>query len=371
MKLYRCLAVTKRVFKDLKNDKRTLILIFLAPLFAMFVFGVAFSEDVKNVAVIVVNHDEGSTVQGAHVSLSEEIISQFDRHILEIHVLESQDEARKKVENGEALAAIVFPEHFTEEVMTAPFSGEIHVIVDKSNPNVATPVLKSINTAVMGTMQKIGQKAPITIDEDSVYGENADFMDYFFPGILTFVAYLLTILLTLITSVGERVSGTLDRLLATPLRESEIVTGYALAFGLLGTLQSAFLLTVGVLVFDVTIVGNVVVAFGVIALLGVVSQSLGILLSGLAKREVQAIQFFPFVVLPAFLLSGIFWPIEAIPSWLRPASYLIPPTYAVDACRDVMLRGWGLEEISVDIAALVGFASLFLIMAVLSLRRRG
>jgi ABC-2 type transport system permease protein len=371
MKAYRCLAVTKRVFRDLKNDRRTLALMFLAPLFAMFIFGVAFSGDVKNVPVSIVNADEGFAAEGAHVSLSEEIISRLDKHMLDTSVLKSADEARNDVESGKSLAAIVFSEHFTQEVITSPFSGEIHVIIDKSNPNVANPVLKSINTAVMGTMQEIGQKTPITIDEESIYGENADFMDYFFPGILSFVVYLLTILLTLITFVGERVSGTLDRLLATPLREGEIVTGYAMAFGLLGTLQSAFLLTVGVLVFDVTVVGNVVVAFVVIALLAVVSQSLGILLSGLAKREVQAIQFFPFVVLPAFLLSGIFWPIEAIPSWLRPASYLVPSTYAVDACRDIMLRRWGLEKIWVDIVALVGFASLFLMVAVLSLRRRG
>ncbi|MBU7022871.1 MAG: ABC transporter permease [Theionarchaea archaeon] len=370
MKVYRCLAETKRVFKDLKNDRRTPALMFLAPLFAMFVFGVAFSGDVKNVPVIIVNDDEGATVQGTYVSLSEEIISQFDRQILDISILKSADEARNNVENGKALAAIIFPEHFTQEVTTAPFSGEIDVIIDKSDLDVANPVLKSINTVIMSTMQKIGQRIPITINEDSIYGQHANFMDYFFPGILSFVAYLLTILLTLITFVGERVSGTLERLLATPLRESEIITGYALAFGLLGTLQSAFLLTVGVLVFNVTVVGNVVVAFLVIALLAVVSQSLGILLSGLAKREVQAIQFFPFVVLPAFLLSGIFWPIEAIPSWLRPASYLVPTTYAVDACRDVMLRGWGLEKIWIDIVALVGLASLFLMLAMLSLRRR-
>ena len=370
MKVYRCRAVTKRIFRDLKNDRRTPALIFVAPLFAMFVFGLAFSGEVKDVPVIVVNNDDGFIIQGTHISLSEEIISRLDEEIIDLRVADSVDEAQKEVEDGEVLAVIAFPEHFTEEVINSSF-GKIHVIIDKSNVNVATPVLKVVNNAVFTTMEKMGKKAPVIIDEDPIYGENVDFMDYFFPGILSFVAYLLTILLTLISFVSERVSGTLDRLLATPLRESEIVTGYALAFGLLGIVQSAFLLTVGVFVFDITIVGNVVVAFVVIALLAVVSQSLGILLSGLAKRESQAIQFFPFVVLPAFLLSGIFWPIEAIPSWLRPVSYLVPPTYAVDACRDVMVKGWGLDKVWVDIVALIGFASVFLTMSVLSLKRRG
>jgi len=177
-------------------------------------------------------------------------------------------------------------------------------------------------------------------------------------------------LLTLVSFVGERTSGTLLRMLATPLRERDIVLGYASAFSVVGILQSAILLLVGILAFHIIIVGNVLFAFVVIALLAVVSQALGILLSSFAKRESQVIQFLPFVLLPTFLLAGIFWPLEAIPSWLRPFSYLVPPTYAVDACRSVMLRGWGLGRIWIDIVALMGFAVAFLALATESLRVR-
>jgi ABC-2 type transport system permease protein len=153
------------------------------------------------------------------------------------------------------------------------------------------------------------------------------------------------------------------------LRESEIVIGYAIAFSIIGMLQTIVLLTIGVLVFNIMIVGNIFLAFLVIALLAVVSLSLGILLSSLARREAQAIQFFPLIVLPTFLLAGIFWPVEAIPSWLRPFSYIIPPSYAVDAIRSVMLRGWGAGGIWVDLVALFGFAVAFLSLAVWSLQR--
>jgi ABC-2 type transport system permease protein len=104
--------------------------------------------------------------------------------------------------------------------------------------------------------------------------------------------------------------------------------------------------------------------------LAVVSQALGILLSSLAKREGQAVQFIPFIILPVFLLSGVFWPIEAIPAWLRPISYLVPPTYAVDACRSVLLKGWGVDKIWPDILVLVLFAVLFLTLATWSLKIR-
>jgi ABC-2 type transport system permease protein len=148
-----------------------------------------------------------------------------------------------------------------------------------------------------------------------------------------------------------------------------VVTGYAITFGTLGVVQVTLLLAIAILIFNIMVVGNVFLAFLALAILAVTCQALGILLSSLAKRPEQAIQFFPFIVLPAFLLSGVFWPIQAIPEWLRPLSYLVPPTYAVDACRAVMLRGWGLNKIWLDLVALVIFALVFMGLAAYSLRR--
>jgi len=145
--------------------------------------------------------------------------------------------------------------------------------------------------------------------------------------------------------------------------------GYAITFGTFGVLQVALLLTIAILVFNIMVVGNVLLAFLAVAILAISCQALGILLSSLAKRAEQAIQFFPLVILPAFLLSGIFWPIQAIPEWIRPFSYLVPPTYAANACRAVMLKGWGLDKIWPDILALVIFALLFLGLAIWTLKR--
>ena len=112
--------------------------------------------------------------------------------------------------------------------------------------------------------------------------------------------------------------------------------------------------------------------FGVIAaLLAIASMAFGILLSSAAKTETQATQMIPMIVLPVFLLSGIFWPIEAIPAWLRPAAYLLPPTHAVDALRSIMIRGWGLAEVWPQVVALFVFIAGFLMLAAFTLRRKG
>ncbi len=379
MNLRRILAVTKRVFRDIKNDRRTIGLMLIAPIFAMFVFGLAFSGNVENIHVVVVNHDQGFQISGAgNVSFSDKIVSNFDKKILDIEYMDDEDKAIGKIEEGSAYAVIIFPENFTKDAYlgikglnsssTPPT--QIMIKDDESIVNIKNAIMRAVQDAITKTMENEGINFPVKVSQDAIYAKNADFIDSFVPGIMAFVVFLLATLLTLLAFVGERISGTLDRLMATPLKESEIVLGYALAFGIIGTIQAALLVAVAILVFNIMIVGNVFLAFFVVALLAVVSQALGILLSSFAKREGQVVQFMPFIILPAFLLSGVFWPIEAIPRWLKPFSYMVPPTYAVDACRAVMLKGWGIFKIWPDIIALVIFAVFFLIVAIWSLKRR-
>lgn len=373
MRKARFFTVTKRVFRDLRNDKRSLALIVIAPIFVMFVFGLAFSGEVKNVRVVVVNADRGAA---GGASLADRIVSNLDQDVVRLEYADDRDAALAKVEDGGAYAAIIFPADFTSkalsglEDLSSGSSADIELLLDKSNINVSNAVTKALNDVLLATMDQSGMRQPVRVDTVAVFGENAKFMDFFVPGIMAFAVYMITTLLTLVTFVGERTSGTLQRMLATTLRERDIVMGYAAAFSLIGIGQAVLLLLVGILVFDIGVVGNVLLAFLVIAILAVVSQALGILLSSTARREAQAIQVLPFVVLPAFLLAGIFWPVEAIPVWLRPLSYLVPPTYAVDASRAVMLRGWGIGKIWIDIAALLAMAAFFLALAVLSLRTR-
>ncbi|MDO9537981.1 MAG: ABC transporter permease [Thermoplasmata archaeon] len=376
MNIKRALAVSRRVFMDLKNDKRTLALIIIAPLFAMGIFGLAFSGQISGVNVIVVNDDMGMATPMGQVYLSEIVINNLDPDTLSITTMDDVASAVAEIENGNAYAVFYFPANFTNVTILAynqmtEASTSVDIHIDMSNVNVAEAIMQAFNDAVQTTMQQRGLEMPVTIDRQAVYGQNASFMDFFVPGIMAFVVYILTTLLTLINFVGERTSGTLARLTATPLRESEIVAGYAMTFSIVGTLQALLLLTVGMLVFGVNVEGNVGLAFMVVALLAIVCQALGILLSSITHREAQAIQLIPFIIMPGFLLSGVFWPLEALPLWLRPFSYLVPPSYAIDACRSVMLRGWGLEMIWTDVVALIVFAAVFLVLAVLSLKRRG
>jgi ABC-2 type transport system permease protein len=133
--------------------------------------------------------------------------------------------------------------------------------------------------------------------------------------------------------------------------------------------QSCLLFLTATSIFHINVVGDVFLAFLFVALLSVVSLSLGMLLSISARSELQALQMVPFIVLPTFLLSGIFWPAEAIPPWLRPFTYLFPPSHAVEAVRSIVGRGWGIAKVWPELGALVGFALVFLVASTVLLRR--
>lgn len=377
MNFRRVFSITKRVFRGLRHDRRTMALILFAPVLAMVIFGIAFSGNVEDVKVVVVNSDEEVVIgTDLTISVSEKILANIDKNVLNIKYIDSEDEAVRQVEDGKAWAAIIFPPQFTSDFMAGlqgnSSEGDASILVraDKSNVNVAVPVVDTITDAIADTVAELGEGSPISITDSPIYGENAEFIDFYLPGIMSFAILFLTTLLTLLSFVGERTSGTLNRLLVSPIKRSEIVAGYALAFGVIGMVQAAILLIVGVLAFNIVIVGSPFVAFLVAALLAIVSVSLGILLSSAAKREVQAVQLLPFIIWPTFLLSGIFWPVEAIPSFIRPLSYLIPPTYAVEALRSVLIRGWGLGDIWLEILVLMGFAAIFLMLSVRTLNKK-
>ena len=108
----------------------------------------------------------------------------------------------------------------------------------------------------------------------------------------------------------------------------------------------------------------------IIFLLGVGNQGLGFLLSSNARSEFQAVQFMPIILFPSILLAGVFWPLEAVPELLRPVSYFIPLTYAVDGCRSVMIRGWGVGDVWFQVAVLAAFAAVMLLLSTYSLKKR-
>jgi ABC-2 type transport system permease protein len=323
---------------------------------------------------VIVNEDEGGppiVPGGDPIYLSKLLIDNIDEDVLVLEFMDDMGPALKRVEKGEAWAVIHFPANYTS-ALVGNGTTTVEVRADMSNTQIYSAILLQLRDALEAVMDQVGHQPPVNVDASHpVYGEGAKFSDFLIPGVIAFAIFLLTTLLTLLTFTTERVNRTLDRVLVTPATEAEIVLGYAIAFALIGTAQAIILISWGIVGFNIMIEGNLGIAILIAALLAIASMAFGILLSAAANTEVQATQMIPLIVLPVFLLSGIFWPMEAIPAWLQPASYVLPPTYAVEALRSIMIRGWGLDQVWVHVVALLVFIAAFLTLATLSLKRRG
>lgn len=386
MNLQRALAIARKNLQSLRHDKRTVGFLVLMPLLMISVFGYTFGGDPKNLQVYVVNLDQTPANESFAVSIINDISTRSTLKITKILDFTSSSDpaaiAQKKVKDANIKAAIIFGANFTKDARfaLASVSNSTHalpagivVYIDGTNPNIVQTIMADLQKSVQKLLVSpaLGISSPIVAVPQLAYGQSARFIDFFAPGVMGLAAMMVTFMLSIISFVHERSASTLDRLLSTPVTEGEIVAGYAMAFGLVGLVQSIVIITAAVLLFQITIQGSVLLVLLIVFVFGVGTQGLGFLLSSLAKTEFQAIQFLPLILFPSILLSGVFWPIEAVPELIRPVSSFIPLTYAVDAMRSVMIRGWGIGSIWLDLLILVAFAIVMLALSAYRLRKRG
>ena len=193
-----------------------------------------------------------------------------------------------------------------------------------------------------------------------------DFYGPVFIGIFLFVFVFITSGMSL---VNERSAGTMKRFLATPVKPAEVLGGYTLGFGVLALVQSAIIVLIALTLIGFPCEGNVALVVLTAVSLAIVSVTLGLLVSGLASSAFQVIQLMLLFVVPQILLSGLF-DLSAAPGWLQAISACLPLTYGVDALRAIMLRGAGFTQIGFDLAVVWGFAIAFFVLASIGFRKR-
>ena len=189
------------------------------------------------------------------------------------------------------------------------------------------------------------------------------------PGLLAMFPFIVMFLVTSVTTLRERSSGTLERLLAMPMGKLDFLLGYALAFGLVAALQSALAVTISVTLLDLQIVGPVWLLTVVAIADAVLGTALGLFVSAFARTEFQAVQFMPALVIPQILLCGLFVARDALPDVLGAISDVLPLSYAVDAMQS-LTRTADTGEVWRDVAVVAGFALAGLAGGAATLRRR-
>ena len=403
------LIVARNVFRRLKHDLLTVLMIGTIPLLFILLFGYAFSGNPSDIRMIIVNQDTGRvTVRTAELGriqvnrmVSTELIEGFGERTFRVRYLDDPEEAERELKAGRAWAVIHFKPNFSQRFvdkvltirggMAYSYGGQtvhllapespagrlpLQLLIDRSNVPVAQTIVatveRSLNRvlfAYLGEGTK-GGTANEPLDVEYVYAPEADLLDYYSPGVIGFAVTVITSMLTLISLVREERNDILERLLTFPIRPWQLSLGYTLAFTVIALIQALEVILIAYLLFRTMFAGSLLLMLFVIVVYTVGLQGMGTLLSGLARNEFQAVQYALLIIIPGLILTEAFWPIEALTPALRPLAYMIPLTYLNRALRAIMLRGWGLKGIAVDLGILAAFAAIMLGLSIGLMRRR-
>ncbi|HEX6140135.1 MAG TPA: ABC transporter permease [Candidatus Limnocylindria bacterium] len=367
MSLRRTLAITRRLLAQFRHDHRTLGLLFVTPLVVLGIFALLFENGAQAARLGVANLDTGPIGPALVSSLEES-----DR----VTVIEaSPSRLAESLDSGEIDAYLVLPERLTESLATGDGTLELHL--RGTDPGASAVVQRAIGeaaTAALVSKTPPGAPARPMLRLETSYlfgGPELDTLDLLGGPFIGLVVFFLVYVVTSVSFLRERTLGTLERLMASPLRRSEIVVGYMAGFTLIALVQAVEVLVFSIWLLGLYNAGNLSLIFLIEVLLGLGAINLGIFLSTFARSEFQAVQFIPLVIVPQILLSGVLVPVANEPDWLQVISNLMPLTYAVEGLRAVMLEGRGLEHarLLIDLGVLAGFAVLVLLAASTTLRR--
>jgi ABC-2 type transport system permease protein len=375
----RVASLTRRIIDQFRRDHRSLALLFAAPIFVLALLGwvlVGQASPQPRVVISVASAPGSSIVVGA----LEQAVAAAGGTILDAG--DDEAAARQALADREADVAIVG---------TTTGGTDLLIITPGLNPAAEGGNVAAIQQALADVLraQAPPQVAGLLpeVRHEALYGpQDANELDTLGPVFVGYFAYFFVFILTGISFLRERVGGTLERLMATPVTRGEIVLGYSIGFGIFATIQVALVMAFTVMRVDVPSIGPIpafwiglgvpvagspLLAYLIALLLGLGAVSLGIFLSTFARSELQILQFIPVVIIPQGLLGGIFWPIDSLPGLLEPVARALPITYAVEGLREVFIAGAGIGSATVqlDLAVLGGIAALFIGLAATTIRR--
>jgi ABC-2 type transport system permease protein len=374
---HRLRAIVRRVMAEIRRDRPSLALLFVAPLLITgLVTFIVRGSQAPEVAAAVMSEGgpAGSLIAGRLATTLADA---------GVTVVPEVDEAaaRAAVDDGSLDVAILLPAELASGTAT------ITVLTNGLDPSGEAAQLRVVSTALTSSAaEALGGRLP-SVEHETVHGTpSTDPIASFAPAIVGFFVYFFVYILTGVSFLRERTGGTLERLMATPVTRGEVVAGYTIGFCLFATVQVAILMawalgsvqvpSIGPLPafsvgLGIQVAGGPLVAYVVVLALAVGAVSLGIFLSTFARTELQVIQFIPLVLVPQFLLSGVLFPVSTLPELLQPLVRLMPLAYAVDGLRQVFIGGADLSvrALQLDLLVLVGAAVLFAALASRTIRR--
>ncbi|MGX0551698.1 ABC-2 type transport system permease protein [Staphylococcus hominis] len=354
------LAMIQRVIIELLKDKRTLALMFLAPLLVLTLMYFIFNSDEDTTLTIGVDH-----------SVSTQITEGIKNDDVKFKDFPSNQHIKSKIEHHH-LDAFIYQNNQT-----------IHVTYTNEDPSKSASIKQLLHQSIqkdkMNDIKKVMVSLPqsaknkdakdIQLENTYLYGdEHSNYFDKMFPILMSFFVFLFVFLISGIALLRERTTGTLERVLATPIKRSDIVFGYLIGYGVFAIIQTLIIVFFSIYLLNINLAGSLTYVILINILLAIAALVMGIFISTFANSEFQMVQFIPIVAIPQVFFSGIF-PLENMSPWLSNIGYLFPLRYAGHALTNIMIKGQGWSNIWFDVLILFVFIIIFTTMNMIGLKR--
>jgi len=364
----------KKEFIQVFRDPRMWGVVFVAPLLQLIILGYAATIDVLDIPTAVLDRDRSAA--------SRELTARFERsgYFRVVEHVDSDARAEELLDAGTVGVVLQMDPGFEADILSGR-PAPLGVFLDGTDSMTASVVMSySASVASRYARDVLAERlarlpgrreeaAPVTLETRAWFNENLESRNYFIPGVIGLIVSLVTLLLTSMAVVREKEIGTIEQIMVTPIRPFEFILGKTLPFALIGFVDVALVLVMGVLWFDVPLRGSVPLLFLCMALYVLTSLGVGLLISTISRTQQQALMSTFFFFMPAMLLSGFAFPIENMPDAVQALTYLNPLRYLFVILRGIFLKGVGMSVLWPQILALGAFGAVALALASLRFRK--
>ncbi|MGE5189637.1 MAG: ABC transporter permease [Gemmatimonadota bacterium] len=375
MNLVRIAAVARKEFLHVRRDPRSLGMAIAIPMLLLVLFGHALTLDVDDVPLAV--WDQSRTPESRDLVARFEASRYFDVRVR----ADGYPDIDRAIGAREVIAALVVPRDFAPAVARGR-PASLQFLVDGSDANTATFALGYAEAVARAHSRELvvrragpaGAGAPpdpLDVRARVWFNEDLESKNYIVPGLIAVIMMVIAALLTSLTVAREWEQGTMEQLIATPVRPHELILGKLVPYFVLGMLDVVIAVGMGEFLFRVPLRGSVALLFVLSAVFLVGALSTGMLISILAKSQLLATQLaMVLTFIPSFLLSGFMYAIGNMPAPIRAATHVIPARYFVSILKGIYLKGVGLPVLLSEAALLSAFGAAMVLLATRKLRKK-
>jgi len=369
--LLRIYAILNKEFKQLKRDRMTFGMVVMIPLIQLMLFGYAINTNIRHIPVGVIDYSESGLSRVLVQTISATQVVNFSAYYT------NEKEAEKAIANAEVRAVLIIPKDVSQRLVRhktvgfglPPSTDEetsrpvAHWLVDGSDTMVAAAIKSLRNMPLVELLSKPANRNVPTFEVTLLYNPEQRTAVNIVPGLVAVILTMTMIMFTSAAIVRERERGNMEMLITTPVHPLELMLGKIIPYIFIGGLQVAIILGLGYALFDVPIRGGLWQLSGATLLFITASLSLGLVISTIAKNQLQSMQMTIFILLPSILLSGFMFPYEGMPKVAQHISEMLPATHFMRLIRGVVLRDVEIIDMAFDVYWLAIFTLVGLMVA--------